>query len=858
MESRRIEPLPACLMAVAAAALGVSAVLAIGWSEPKEAARLAPPRRSAAPLRWPLQELPPTATPYVAELPLADPAAVLRRFELSPPAPTPSATIAALVTGPFAYPAPKEPSAVRRADAIVLAPRAPLWRAGDGGRRVVSRAERRAWSIGPIDTLAAAQQAGRAWADPTTVQIDRRTLSASLERVRRLVSDAIAGTTPATPQRPAAPIAVAPRIVTPKIVAPKIVEQPIIATIGAYLSGADARGAFPLAAGLSEQLERVAADRDAAPWAWAVAYHLRTLAASGVSEAAAEQALSRLDDAIDEALAEADTHPSDRLATEWRRAAYAVRRRVDAWQAERVQALVAMRMAPAAGLAGSKQRLASARWAMSQEGLGLSPGVVLAEPWSTLRVARRLERYEQQPGSKLAESLAADAQRLAESPADHDRQVGEAIEQNYRNANLRVAVDAELLQRLLPKPEPVQAPVRDRIAGARITGRSVTETEVALRLTPDPAAWRIGLEARGVIDSHTYAHGGPAVLGSRGSVSFVARKLVVVTRDGLRAAPAVADAQTTGSRLVSIATDYDRIPLVGDYARKAARREYAERRHQADTQTRLKVERQAVQTLDERVDSQLADLKARYDEALARRIGALGVKVEPIELRTTDRRLVGRVRVAGEEQLAAHTPRMRAPSDSLLSVQLHESTLNNTLEGLELAGESLTPEALRERIESRLGAPPRREDHEPGVVLRFAEEDAVRVRLADGQAHLVLSLDEIRVRHTRHRDFRVHTYFRPEVDGLTAELVQVGTPEIEGRLRTASRLHLHGVFGKVLGEGGRVPLMRVNDRTPERFAAAMVGLATNQLVIEDGWLGLAIGPQREPGRVAVRVGTYVR
>ncbi|MEQ8849407.1 hypothetical protein [Botrimarina sp.] len=836
MDPRRIEPLPACLFAVAAAALGLSIALATTGRGVREAARAEPPRRSSEPLRWPLEAAPAPASPYVAKR-ADDPE--LRRFTISPPAPTPPEVIAEIATQPFAYRAPQR-------EAVVLLVGPSQWRAGDGGRRVVSRSQRRRWSVGPIDTLAAAEWLGRATAAPVDSRVDFGRVVASLQQARRIVDRAAVSAQRSAPApRPAKPVA--------RVVAPSV-----IATIPAYLASGSQHGAFPAATKLAEQLGRVADDRAVAPWAWAVAYHLRTLAAAGVSEGAADRALSRLDDAIDEALTGADRRRDERVAAEWRRAAYAVRRRVDAWRAEQMQAVVAMRLGPTPGLAESQRRLESARWAMSKEGLGLAPGVVLAEPWAPLRVAQRLEQYEQRPTSGLASSLAAEKARLAASTSEHDREVAAAIEQNYRNANLRIAVAAELLERLLPEPAPVQAPVRDRIAGANVRGQSVTQTDIDLRLTPDPFAWRIGLEARGVVESHTQARGGPALLGSRTEVVFTAKKLIVVTPQGIRSAPAVADARTTGSRLVSVATDYDRIPLVGDYARSAARREYAERRPRAAVQTRMKVEQQARETLDNRVRTQLTELRSRYDEQLALRTSALGIRIEPIEMRTTPQRLVGRLRLANHTQLAAHTPRLRAPSDSLLSVQLHESTLNNTLAGLDLAGESLTPEELRERIEQRLGAAPREGSHEPGVVLRFAADDPVRVSLAEGRAHLVLSLDEINIRGHRHHDFRVHTYFRPEVDGLTAELVQEGTPQIEGRLRTSSRLHLHGVFGKVLGEGRRVPLVRVTHRTPEPLAAALTGLATNQLVIEDGWLGLAIGPPRAAGRVAVQVGGYVR
>ena len=49
---------------------------------------------------------------------------------------------------------------------------------------------------------------------------------------------------------------------------------------------------------------------------------------------------------------------------------------------------------------------------------------------------------------------------------------------------------------------------------------------------------------------------------------------------------------------------------------------------------------------------------------------------------------------------------------------------------------------------------------------------------------------------------------------------------------------MHGVFNKVLTEDRKLPIVRLNDPQDKRLA----GLMITQLVLEDGWIGLAIGP----------------
>lgn len=821
MVNRRREIAPALLIALAATSLGISCAIAIGihGTPAKRIARVStdPPRRANGPIVWRLSQLPPLevatpitdrSTPALSQL-LSDSSSqyAIEPYRLRP--------------------LPETDLPI-----VVLLTETPRWQAGDRAPLVITDRMRDRWSLGPLDTLALAKTTGRFW--------NVASMSGA-ERFRRFAGAGAASLMTSKPSN-GRPRLIAAQPVTP-IASPLIVD---------YIASSHQGGYFPAPNALAEQLDRVAATPDHAAWAWAAAYRLRTLMGAKTNEADAHRALDALAQASSEASDMANEAANPVEATELRRAAYALTRRVATWRAEQSQVL--------ARLADPNDRLEGARWAMAMPAFGPRPGVLLGPSRNeqVLRVARRVEAYEQKPSSRLAMLLAEDAAHLADQSDSEGRALASAINQNYRNANFRVAITADLIERMLPKPEPIVAAIRDRIAGAPVTGRSITETEIAVLLAPDESAWRIGLQATGTVTSRTQSRGGPAVINSKGSTSFEAKKLVVVTADGLRAAPTVADAQSMSQRLVGLSTNYDRVPLLNNYVRSAARSEYSRLRSRAKAETRVKVERQVVKALDERVDGQLGVMEDRFAETVTARAESLGLKIEPIEMRTTGERLISRLRIAGENQLGAHTPRMRAPSDSLLSFQMHESTLNNALEGLGLAGQKLNSEELRQRLIQRLGLESRQAAPGEQATFRFASEEPVRLTFAEGRAKLTLQIAEISVRGRRHRNFRVHAYYKPVAEGLTALLVQDGTPHIEGRLRTGARIHLHGIMGKVLGENARVPLVQLKADTPERFAVALQGLATNQFVIEDGWLGLAIGPPRSPGSVAARVGTYVR
>lgn len=850
MDDRRIETAPAWLIILAAAALGTSFAVTRWAPTSKAVAAIDPPTRTQSPLRWRIADLPPVATPQLALRDGSRLSVRIAAVAVDPPTSVPNA--AALAFGPTEQDllssvpiAPAAPPAVTGYGGaiLVLVPAEPQWRAGVSRPRVLARHQSRRWQIGAWNSLASARAVGRIVA---SLSVSSRTPDAAKPPQLALVA-------PRVPRRAA--LAVTPRryAVTP-IDPPQAPTTPL--SIAEYLARGSQSGSFPVAAAIGDQLDRVASSRQAAPWAWAVAYRLRTLSGSSADDRQARRALAALEDASAEAFRLAEDAPSEAAATELRRAGYALARRLAAWNAEQSRVLALLeRPAPAL------DKLTGARWAMASDRRGLPYGALLrgeAGSRPALRVAQRIENYEQRPTSLLARTLAADAQRLAATGETNAVALAAAINQNYRNANVRVAIGADLIRRLLPQPEPLVAPVRDRIAGTPVSGRSTTETKLGLVLVPDQAAWRIGLEAEGLVTSRTVSRGGPAVLGAHGLTSFNAKKLLLLTPQGMQAAPTVASARVRSQRLTSLRTDYDRVPLLGSYVRSTAKEEYGRMRSRAQAETRLKIEQKVRRTLDGRITPQLAQIESRFASEVTDRFARLGLRVEPIEMRSTEQRLITRVRVANDAQLAAHTPRMRAPSDSLLSLQVHESTLNNALDGLGLAGLTLTSDELRDRLVERLQIPKDAPSGGERATLRFAAVDPIRFRLAEGRAELTLAFDGISVRGRRHRDFKVHAFYRPEVNGLMAELVQDGTPHIEGRMRTASRMHLHGVMGRVLGTGERVPLVRVTEETPAGMARALVGLATNQFVIEDGWLGLAIGPPRPAERTALQVGGYVR
>lgn len=454
-------------------------------------------------------------------------------------------------------------------------------------------------------------------------------------------------------------------------------------------------------------------------------------------------------------------------------------------------------------------------------------------------LSHELESYERHRTPRVARLILQRQRLLAQSSRPQEQELAQQIEQNYRNANVRLALSGELLSRFVPKQQSEMSYVRDRVVGTPVRGHSVTNSENRIRLEPDAERWHVNLESDGTVDSDTVADGGQVKIHSVGSTAFSAEKSIVVERDGVQMGASTADAHNT-SRLVGVRSNLDWMPVVNDMIRTRAIEEYHRKRLRAAAEVECKVEGRVEQQLDERAGEAVHRVQNQMRAQVTGPLESAGVELAPIELSTTAERVIARLRVAGQEQLAGHTPRPRAPADSLASVQVHESALTNAATSLDLDGKRLTAKELQDLIRAKLA----RSNQPPATVVEeetvfdFAAEDAVRFRIADEKLELVLSLREVVNEGNSVRNFRVHAFYAPVINGLEAEFVRDGALGIEGRIGTGARARVHNIFNKVLSEDRKLPIVRLNDPNDSRLA----GLMITQLVLEDGWIGLAIGP----------------
>lgn len=457
-----------------------------------------------------------------------------------------------------------------------------------------------------------------------------------------------------------------------------------------------------------------------------------------------------------------------------------------------------------------------------------------------------VERYEQTRSGSDARRVADDCLALARFEEPSLRQLGSRLETDYRNANMRINVTAELLERLMPPRTPEYAPVRDTLLGFPIRGRSVTSNEVHVRLLPDPERIRIALEVEGQVNSVTSSTSGPATFYNNSVAHYKAQKAMAIDLQGIRLEPARVWVNNR-MQLRDVETEFDGLPLFGALAQGVARNQHEQRRGELDRAAERKVAVRASQRLNTEATSRLSKLAERLRKRVFTPLHKLSLDPTAIESRTLEDRFVMRIRLAGDDQLGAHTPRPRAPSDSLASVQIHETALNNLFHRLELDGREFRLPELSRHVAEKLGRPEvwKTDPEHDDVVIVFAPRDAASVQLEDGQVTVTLAIDKLSKGRRHWRDFRVRAFYEPTVEGSTVRLAREEVIHLIGdRLGLRGQIALRGIFSKTFSKDD--PL--VFSPTPLKENPDTADIAVTQLVIDDGWLGAALGPRQTAQR----------
>ena len=462
-----------------------------------------------------------------------------------------------------------------------------------------------------------------------------------------------------------------------------------------------------------------------------------------------------------------------------------------------------------------------------------------------------IETLESDPVHRCSKTLADAMQSLRFSEHEEQVAVAQAIGVHYRNANLRLAVSEEFINRMMPKQTLIDKPVRQTILGADTRGASQVLTKLHVDFIKDPSALKIALNLEGDISSKTKSsrQGATFYNSSIANVNAV-RELTLSTR-GLEINGRPATVESSDS-LRNFSTDWDSLPILGDMVRHFAHHEFVQARPIAKRIMQKTIATQTDAEFDTQLREKVRSAEVQFNKRLIGPLQSLELQPMVVDMQTTDTRLIVRYRLASSDQLAAYTSRPIAPGDSQLSIQVHQSAFNNTVNRVVEGDRDWTMQELSDKIADLLQQPrrPLPSDAPSDVTARFEGARPITVEFEDGRMWLTLRIASMEQPGRIHlTNFIIRTSYLPTIDGLQAELNRDGVISIDGyKLAMRERVPLRAIFTKVFSNRASIPMVSEELLRDPRAA----GLAVSQLVLNDGWLGMAISQEDSPHVAVVK------
>ena len=475
-----------------------------------------------------------------------------------------------------------------------------------------------------------------------------------------------------------------------------------------------------------------------------------------------------------------------------------------------------------------------------------------SDPVDTAKLLARIELHESRPSGASEFRLNDLYQSLVWSEQPGQQAVGAAIHTHYRNANVRLSVSGELLNRMVPAMPTTLEPVSERVLGAAVSGRSQISNHLQVELIPDPNQVQLRLRTQGTVHSNTVARRDGFAIQNQGLARFQVFKRLAFGREGVDSSEQPVAYSTADQQVVGMRSKLDGVPVVGWLARRAASQKIEQQAPKAKQLVQTKVERQASERMQEQVEQQLHLLRKQTYERVLQPLLALELEPEPVQMSTTHSELIMRYRLAGRDQMAANTARPAEPVGSLCSCQVHQSALNNAIARLELNGNKFTAVELKEHMRQVLGfagqpVDPQAVDagDEPPAQFEFAPFDAIRVGLNEQALTIQLNLRSLKIGEGKGKGWQrlsVTASYVPRVEGgkIVLEQAESGLRLKGKRLRFRDQVAIRTVC-EVLFQ----PSYEITVLSPKFRQRVGGDVMLSQLVMTDGWLGLSIDDARQ-------------
>ena len=466
------------------------------------------------------------------------------------------------------------------------------------------------------------------------------------------------------------------------------------------------------------------------------------------------------------------------------------------------------------------------------------------------------EHYENVAGSQAGRSLQQLALRMTTSQSEVCRLYGRAVDVIYDNPNVKAYVSEALINRLLPVRDPEFAVVQETILNNPVVGRRRVDTQVSIKLRPDPERLLMDLNISGRVHANTSSAVFSAKLHNESYANYRGVKALEWRDTGIAYSPAVVTAASS-NRLNAVETGIDFVPLVGDLARGLTRSQYQSQQTAIEAESEAKIVKETRARFDQESNERFDALNAQLRNGFFKNMSNLGLSLKTQRSRTTDDWLLASMRFGAEYALGCQSTEPPTLQGAFADVKVHESSINSFLGQLDLGGRKMTPRETLDFIADRLNKPGLKdvEIEESELSYAFAKSDPITVRFFEDRICIVLRFDEMTLGKKTWEDIEVQAAYRPTLSEEDRPmLVRDGAIELYGPASVMEQIPIRAVFSKIFQAQRplelRVPAMAQD----ERFAGLAIGLCR----ASRGWFAISMIKDPNFGRERVLQNTYVQ
>ncbi|WP_145122402.1 hypothetical protein [Rosistilla oblonga] len=269
------------------------------------------------------------------------------------------------------------------------------------------------------------------------------------------------------------------------------------------------------------------------------------------------------------------------------------------------------------------------------------------------------------------------------------------IRGRFVNSNLRIGVGSNLISRIATRPFQEPTAINECLLGTFIRGRATLTGTVTTCLLPSEGVAKIQLILSGDLTSQNRGYRKPVTVDAVGYGHVTATKVLNLNDAGIHAEPAVASAQ--------LSSKIQRVNHPLKIVRRIAMKKALEQKGATNAEGSRRMERRVAENFDRQTDqtAPLGDGKSTPLRDLVDVLGRLGVD-EPSRVWSSETRyLLTTLRQRTDDDLAAAVPPPSVAGSHDLSVQIHESLINNVMTRI-LAGRTMTGSQLRQLGKSLL------------------------------------------------------------------------------------------------------------------------------------------------------------